>query len=604
MIMPSQRSSAGTAGPWWPWLALAWLLVAAFQMWSGAGGLDLRLGDSDDAMRLVAVRTFLAGQGWYDMAIARLQPPDGYVSHWSRLIDAGLAGLYYAARPFTGPAGAEWFMRLAWPLVWLAPAMAGVALIAARLAGRRAALIAIAFAAVALPAQIQFQPGRIDHHNVQIALALLGLAAAVWQDRRFAPPAAAVLAAMMLAFGLESLPFVALVAGAFALPGLAEMAAWRRAGRFGGWLALTTPAALAIALPPDQWLTPMCDQIAVNSAAAVALGGAGLWLAARLEAAGRSSARRSLALCLAAGLAAGVFTLVEPACLAGPFGLIDPAIRPIWLDRVGEARSLAASLTTNPAAALSALVFPLMALGLGGFLLGRDRGGARLALVIMLAAVALGVALLGAMIRTYSYAAWFALPLAAAGVVALWDGLGLERLWHRAIPVVLCSPLVLTTLAVLAIQTVKPADPHSPRSARSDACLATASFKPLAALDKGRVAAATNLGAHLLALTPHEVLAAPYHRLSQGIIAANAIFASPPDVALKLARDNAVRWIVVCAKYPPGGIGDAALAHSLWQALKDGRPPAWLRREAATTAGPLVAYRVENWSSPSAARIR
>jgi hypothetical protein len=303
-------------------------------------------------------------------------------------------------------------------------------------------------------------------------------------------------------------------------------------------------------------------------------------------------------------VAAGVFALVQPACLAGPFGLIDPAIRPIWLDRVGEVRSLTSSLAANAAAALSALVFPLMALGLGGFLLGRDHGRARLALVIMLAAVALGVALMGAMIRTYSYAAWFALPLAAAGVVALWDGLGLERPWHRAIPVVLCSPLVLTTLAVLAIQTVTPPDPHSPRTSRSDACLATASFKPLAALDRGRVAAATNLGAHLLALTPHQVLAAPYHRLSRGIIATNAIFASPPDVALKLARDNAVTWIVLCAKYPPGGIGDAALAHSLWQALKDGHPPAWLHEAPATAAGPLVAYRVENQSTPSAARIR
>ena len=111
------------------------------------------------------------------MSIARLQPPEGYVSHWSRLIDAGLAGLYLAARPFAGPAGAEWFMRLTWPLLWLLPSMATAALIARKLGGERAALIAIAFAAVALPAQIEFQPGRIDHHNVQIALALAGLAA-------------------------------------------------------------------------------------------------------------------------------------------------------------------------------------------------------------------------------------------------------------------------------------------------------------------------------------------------------------------------------------------------------------------------------------------
>src|SRR5262245_5223848 len=77
-------------------LGAAWLLVVlqlAVQDWSS---LVVAIGDSDDAMRLVQVHRFLAGQNWYDLHEARIAPPLGYDSHWSRLIDAGLAGLFLA----------------------------------------------------------------------------------------------------------------------------------------------------------------------------------------------------------------------------------------------------------------------------------------------------------------------------------------------------------------------------------------------------------------------------------------------------------------------------------------------------------------------------
>src|SRR5687768_11459583 len=71
--------------------------------------------DTDDAMRLVQMRAWLAGQGWFDLHQARLQPPTGYDSHWSRLVDAGLAGLLWLLSIFAEPAFAERMMRAAWP---------------------------------------------------------------------------------------------------------------------------------------------------------------------------------------------------------------------------------------------------------------------------------------------------------------------------------------------------------------------------------------------------------------------------------------------------------------------------------------------------------
>src|ERR1700704_499688 len=82
------------------WFAtVAAYLVASF----GRGG-DL---STDDAMRLVEVRDFLAGQGWFDLTQYRLSPPDGVATHWSRLIDVPLAALVRAGEMLAPSALAE-----------------------------------------------------------------------------------------------------------------------------------------------------------------------------------------------------------------------------------------------------------------------------------------------------------------------------------------------------------------------------------------------------------------------------------------------------------------------------------------------------------------
>src|SRR5262249_11624927 len=103
------------------WLTFALLLVMA---WAAAAGFLLAerwpemcepLFAGADAMRLGQGRDSLAGRGWFDLHEVRLAPPAGYDTHWSRLIDAGLAGLFLAFRSFAAPDLAEALMRAAWP---------------------------------------------------------------------------------------------------------------------------------------------------------------------------------------------------------------------------------------------------------------------------------------------------------------------------------------------------------------------------------------------------------------------------------------------------------------------------------------------------------
>src|SRR5215468_861427 len=79
---------------------------------------------TDDAMRLVEVRDLLAGQSWFDLTQHRLDPPQGSLMHWSRLIDAPIAALILMLRPLLGAAAAEQAALMLWPTLLLAAALA------------------------------------------------------------------------------------------------------------------------------------------------------------------------------------------------------------------------------------------------------------------------------------------------------------------------------------------------------------------------------------------------------------------------------------------------------------------------------------------------
>src|SRR5271169_2571431 len=78
----------------------------------GTAGLS-----TDDAMRLVEVRDFLAGQGWFDLVQYRLRPPVGM--HWSRLIDLPLALLIRAGETVLPSVLAERVATVVWPAALL-----------------------------------------------------------------------------------------------------------------------------------------------------------------------------------------------------------------------------------------------------------------------------------------------------------------------------------------------------------------------------------------------------------------------------------------------------------------------------------------------------
>ena len=572
-----------------PLVVLAWALIVLQLVVQHWGDTASALLDTDDAMRLTQLRDWLGGQGWYDLHQWRVVP--GYESHWSRLIDAGLAGTLWVFGPFFDAAFAERLMRTAWPALWLLPTIAGMAAIAWRLAGREAALVALLLALVGLPAFHQFRPGRIDHHNVQIALSVLVVAATVWSDRvRWAALAAGALTGLAIGVGLECLPYLLVCAVAFALRYVIDRDAARAAAHYGLALAASSIVMFFALVGPQSWSHTVCDSIAINWVALVGIGGLGLAAAGTMPSP-RASVRLAVALAIGA-VAAGVFLLLEPRCLKGPYAMMDSDVWSMWLSHVREMQPLLVLLFKTPVTGAAVAIFPTVAVAAALFLL-RDRANRR-DFGHLAATAVLIVAFLTtlAAVKAYSYATWLGMPLVAAFALQLFDALRIHSVVPRFALSLLLTPAVLSVGALGIAQAAGFNDHTNTDRAEHDVCLDNASYAALARLPAGVVAADLDYGPFLLALTPHKILAAPYHRLSAGIRATHEIFAAPPDAARGLLARFGVTYVALCGKRSPSDLAKAALDASFWGRLQAKDIPAWL--EPVATDGPFAVYRVKS----------
>jgi hypothetical protein len=561
--------------PVWLLIALALALgsilsfSAAHKVWQ-----DGTFFDSDDAMQLVQVRELLAGQNWFNMTIWRLDPPHGVFMHWSRVVDVPLA-LMIKLFGWALPAEtAERLMRLVFPLAMQALLYAAVARLARVLVGTQAILPSILLTLLSGMMFGEFQPGRIAHTAPQIVLLMFMLASLVEaidpvHARRAA--GAGVLAALSLSISIENLPFIAALAELFAALWVARGAPMQKAlASFGLGFGLALPVAFVATIGKAHWFDASCDAYSAAyllPGIAVAAGSIAL-AATRLQ----SVAARLGAACLVAGAIVAVALLAKPVCFLDPYTGIDPLVRQIWLKNVEEALPLSCFFHEQPFAA-AMYVFPIL-LGFAATVVAvfREKGLARLRWLVVMVLCGLGLALSCWMIRVMGFVGPIALLGGAWSVARARDFMATTR-WREA--TMLAFVLVLP-FAPMGWALVLSPDSAAMKRADRDACLASSAFAPLAELPPGLVLAPIDAGSHLLALTPHSVLAAPYHRDNRGNRAALDAFLAEPQAAREILRANHVAYVMTC----PGLNETAELAarapHGLAAMLVRDETPDWL----------------------------
>jgi hypothetical protein len=579
-----------------------WLLILAafltgaaillYRTYAGWGEAPL-LGDTDDAMRMVVVRDFLAGQSWYDHLQHRLNTPFGAEIHWSRLVDVPIALLIAVLQPIAGAASGT-VAAMIWPLLLLFVLLWLSARFAERLVGPAGVLPAVVVPLLSPAVTVEFTPGRIDHHNIQITLTLALAWASVESLKRprFAI-AAGLVAATALAIGIEALPAIAAAILAFGLAWVFLPQTGQQLRGFGLAFAGGTLAHLAIALPPDRWFEPACDALSLTYAVAAVLVGAAF---AALSLLHRPTAwLPRLGLGFGAGLAVIALTLAFfPTCLAGPYAAVDPWLRANWIEAISEAKPWWASLWDLPAYTLAVGIPPVLGLGVVAYRLW-VKAEDRAAWLVLAVFLTLATFVMLAQVRGARLATMPAIPAAAWLIVharthylkarSLLTALGLITSWFAFAGVL----VVLVTSHAVSLVPGRAQAVLESRGER-DACQLPASFAELAAMPPTRIMTPIDLGAHMLLETPHEVVAAPYHRNEAGVRDAFAFFNQPIAEAREIATERGIGLVVICPAMPEMRGMPWAAEDSFVRLAESDALPAWL--QPVEVAGPLEVYAV------------
>ncbi len=556
--------------------------------------LRLELPDSDDAMRLLSVRDFLAGQGWFDMHQYRYLPPEGASMHWSRLVDLPMAILIRLLAPFSGLEGALGFTAAAWPLALFGAYLAAAGFIVQRRWGSIAAVFAILVACqMAVFADI-FGAGRIDHHNV-VALSLtLAAGALIFSDNSArAPYLAGAACALSLAVSLEALPYVA---GIGALYGVRWIFALDRGEeaikRFGLSFATAALAVFVADTAPSEWQVAHCD--ALSSPWLLLAVGGGLMgvLLSQLSPRLRHWPARLITAATLAALLIAAFVTAFPACLGGPYGVVPEPFRSEWLGNIPEAFSFRRILATNPVAALRCygpLITAAIAASVAISSSTRETRWGMTALALMLW---IGALMCQFQIRSIYDVTSF-IPLVAGWFLS--RSLGVLQTagtpWRKT-----------ATLACACVLFFELPWAFGPRAARalgfepkyesfggdlSPECIRARSVKALNALPPGVVLAPIDLGTHILVHTPHSIIAAGYHRAVGGIIAGIEAFSGSEEDMRRHAEQHHADYVVICPQWALAKPQSAAFARE----LAGGKTVSWLE-PIKVESGPLMAWRV------------
>ena len=581
---------------------LAWLVVAAWFVIDRSAQIHwLALGDTDDNMRLMQVRALLDGQGWYDLRQYRLNPPGGFDIHWSRLVDLPIAGLILLFKPLVGTAQAERLACGIAPLLPLSIVFVALSFTVRRLVGVLAWPLALVFLLGATATMLMFMPERIDHHGWQ--LACLAVSVAGLADPRAARGGAVVgfASAVSLAIGLELLPYAVMAGAIVTLRWVLDRSESVRVQTYALSLAGGVAAGYA-GFASYANAVPRCDALTPVYLTTMVTAGTLLFVAARIDPAGRSA---RLGLALAAGaIVAALFAWRFPQCLGRP-EQVSPELARAWLDNVREAKPI----YEHP----FRLGFTIAALPIAG-LIGaavatwRARGTDRVAVWLpVLLFTAFACAMLLWQVRAGPAAQLLAVPGATALAWAVLPWLASFRpigrgAWGQALGVfvrvfgtVAAFLLVSGLFAGLAIRYL-PIDPPSKRTRMvnraNGRCFSQPALAALDAYPAATILTFTDLGPRLITMTHHSAVAGPYHRNGAAILdVQHAFTGSEPNARATAARHGAT-LLLICPNMAESTVYRARGPGGFYDRLAHGRVPGWLEPLQLPKRSPFRLFRI------------
>ncbi|HEX7819214.1 MAG TPA: hypothetical protein VF463_01205 [Sphingobium sp.] len=566
----------------WAWfgvLALWLVCVIWLSLWLRENLLTVDFSDPDDAMRLVQVRDWMAGQSWFDVTQYRSQPPMGASMHWSRLVDLPIAGMIALAGLVLPPAMAQQVALLAVPILLLLALFVLVYKLTLLTTGHRiTGVMAALLLMLSMGVLAQFCPLRIDHHGWQMVLGAVSviLLLRALEGSRRAAVLAGLASALALEIAIEGLPLAVAMAGVLAFRHLRD---GRSAHLLLGYLAALTGGAALLPLAMLGWpavMVPWCDALSPAYLLPIAAATSVLAIGLRLLPQERTANR--LAVLMLAGLAAAVvFRLATPQCAAGPFSTLDPIVYRDWYSHISEGlpiwRQDAEVLILVPVPSLFGLFAVLWAIRTDRL----ERREQWIALLI-LQSVTFLLSLL--VMRAMGMAHVLAIPASAwlLFTIFAWTR-SFSTSWARIVTGVAWIAIMPFSIQSILL-SLTPQEKHLPagQAYSRTVCAGRETLAGLRALPTTTLFAELDIAPMLLAHSRHSVIATGHHRARQGMKTVITGMTAPPEQARRIMMGTRATHLVFCAGENDIQTYAKLYPASITAALLKGRTPAWLQR--------------------------
>ncbi|WP_420606788.1 hypothetical protein [Novosphingopyxis sp.] len=566
-------------------------LTGFFLLFQNNGFRALDFADPDDALRLVEVRDWMAGQSWFDVSQHRINPPFGGEMHWWRMLDIPIAAFIWLFGLFLKPPVAEHVALIMWPLLLYGIFLAVLARVLRRLGGD-----ALCWLGLLMPVSMiflirQFSPLRIDHHGWQVVAATALLALSLGTRSSVKGLLAGLVMAFYLSISLEALPYFLLLGGLYAWAYWRDPAGWPMLRGFLIACAIGTMVSLPASRGWEALAITHCDGLSAPYWSALAAAAIAMLLGARLI--GHGTAMRRLALLTVTGIAAlAAFLWVAPQCSSGPFAALDPLVRQYWYLNVLEGLPLTAQ---DPVTILYSIIPTLMGL-LGSVLAIRGaeqswRANWRVLLVLQIGAAAVSIWVMRAMYVSHA----FAVP--GCAFLAL-------TIWHRARRIDRVSLRVLASVAaVLAVPSIplaiisrisdtEAADGGNGQGLRIDPCFRIENIARLNRIAPATLFAPIDLGPAILTDTSHSVIATGHHRNQAAMATVIGAFLGDEEKARQLVTSSHADLLMVCPGTEEMRVYVKAAPKGFAARLIKGDVPGWLAPIDPGTLGPYRVYKI------------
>jgi hypothetical protein len=583
---------------WLKFQTAIWVAVAAYMIQYRWGMIRwFSLPDTDDNMRMSQVRALLNGQGWYDLRQYKLNPPDGFNMHWSRLVDLPIAAIQLIARPFVEPMMAERIAAAVAPILPLWVAMLAIGLLVRRLVAPGVWWVGAGLTLLCFASMFMFMPMRIDHHGWQLAFLTLSIAGVADPDARRGGIVMGLASAASLVIGLELLPFLMIVGAATVLRWVWTPEDSDRLQSYGLALGVGCAAGYLVFASYDNAAIvngqPRCDVLSPVYLGVVVAAGWVAWLLPLLRT-GQWTVRLGAAALGGLVIVAG-FALLAPHCLGRP-EQVSPELYQSWLRNITEAKPLytkdwvtiVGTAALPLAGAIGAVVAALRARGTPRFAVWAPVALISLtSLLLLLWQTRMGpAAQLAAVPGATALLCWIVPPLSRSGSVLV-----------RVFGVFGAFLLVSGVGASLAVAWAFPAKRESVRSKAIDR--ANARCPTLPAMEAvGKLPAATiftfvDLGPRLITVTHHKAIAGPYHRNGDTILDVHHSFDGSPDKARATMLRHGATLFMTCPNMSEATVYRARSPKGFYSQIASGKKFEWLEPVPLPKGSPLLLWRIK-----------